>query len=140
LVPFKFGFDRNDLNLDHFTENIIRVELASITAVPVPDPAKWIFKEDNDGVFAKHRDDNAAKLAPELWVSQGPGKITQQLASSVDYLVEELKPKKQKQKKKMANDGHHPDAAVGHTVAGLMGAAGAAGGAADATAIVVEDE
>jgi hypothetical protein len=125
------------LNLDHFTENIIRVELASITAVPVPDPAKWAFRDDNDAVFARNREDNIAKLAPELWVSQGPAKITQQLARSVDDLVEELQPKK-KHKKKMANDGHHPDAAVGHTDAGMMGAAGAAGGAADV--VVVEDE
>lgn len=135
------------MNLDHFTENIIRVELASITAVPVPDPTKWAFKEDNDAVFARNRDDNAAKLAPELWVSQGLGKITKQLARGVDDLVEELQPKKHK---KMANDGRHSghhsghsdhfDMAVGHTAAGMMGVAGAAGGAADATVVAVGDE
>ncbi|QRW20725.1 bestrophin protein [Rhizoctonia solani] len=33
-----FGYDKNDLNLDHFCRNIIHAELMAITSVPVPDP------------------------------------------------------------------------------------------------------
>jgi len=36
-----FGYDKNDLNLDHFCRNIIRLELHAMTSVPVPDPADW---------------------------------------------------------------------------------------------------
>lgn len=125
-----FGFDRNDLNLDHFTENIIRIELASITSVPVPDPAQWAFAPENDGVFARDRFDSA-KYAPEAWVREGKTKITQQLAKGVDMPQEPVKPK---HKKKGVTDGHQPDQAVGHSAAGIIIAAGAAGGAADSTA------
>lgn len=125
-----FGFDRNDLNLDHFTENIIRIELASITSVPVPDPAQWAFAPENDGVFARDRFDST-KYAPEAWVREGKTKITQQLAKGVDMPQEPVKPK---HKKKGVTDGHQPDQAVGHSAAGIIIAAGAAGGAADSTA------
>jgi len=136
-----FGFDRNDLNLDHFTENIIRVELASISAVPVPDPAKWVFDDGNDAVFARHRDDKVSMLAPEIWVSQGPKKIIAQLGKDVDDLVEDLQqPKKEqpkKHKKKMV-DGHLET--EGHIAAQMMDIAVIAGGAADATAIGTGNE
>ncbi|WWD19825.1 hypothetical protein CI109_104291 [Kwoniella shandongensis] len=43
-----FGYDRNDLNLDHFTENIIKQELAAITARPFPPPEEWVFSARNE--------------------------------------------------------------------------------------------
>jgi hypothetical protein len=46
-----FGYDYNDLNLDHFTHNIIRRELQAITALPMPDPINWAWAPDNDAVF-----------------------------------------------------------------------------------------
>ncbi|CAE6527825.1 unnamed protein product [Rhizoctonia solani] len=50
--PFDpFGYDKNDLNLDHFCRNIIHAELMAITSVPVPDPSQWAFAKDNDCVF-----------------------------------------------------------------------------------------
>ncbi|CAG7854565.1 SubName: Full=Uncharacterized protein {ECO:0000313/EMBL:CCA70555.1} [Serendipita indica DSM 11827] len=58
-----FGYDYNDLNLDHFTHNIIRKELASLTALPMPDPTKWAFSPENDAVFDV--DGNAIYLDPD---------------------------------------------------------------------------
>jgi hypothetical protein len=46
-----FGYDYNDLNMDHFTHNIIRKELQALTSLPMPDPTKWAFSPDNDAVF-----------------------------------------------------------------------------------------
>ncbi|WWC72218.1 uncharacterized protein I206_106180 [Kwoniella pini CBS 10737] len=43
-----FGYDKNDLNLDFFTNNIIREELAAITARPFSTPDEWIFVKEND--------------------------------------------------------------------------------------------
>ncbi|WWC64809.1 uncharacterized protein I303_107423 [Kwoniella dejecticola CBS 10117] len=43
-----FGYDKNDLNLDFFTNNIIREELAAITARPFSVPDEWIFVGGND--------------------------------------------------------------------------------------------
>ncbi|WVW86382.1 hypothetical protein I302_108428 [Kwoniella bestiolae CBS 10118] len=43
-----FGYDKNDLNLDFFTNNIIREELAAITARPFSLPDEWIFTKGND--------------------------------------------------------------------------------------------
>ncbi|KAF7368787.1 hypothetical protein MVEN_00203800 [Mycena venus] len=37
-----FGYDKNDLNLDHFTHNIIRNELRAITSAAAPDPDRWV--------------------------------------------------------------------------------------------------
>jgi putative membrane protein len=38
--------------MDHFCANIIRSELAAITASPAPDLASWAFAPANDRVFA----------------------------------------------------------------------------------------
>ncbi|WRT70022.1 uncharacterized protein IL334_007015 [Kwoniella shivajii] len=43
-----FGYDKNDLNLDFFTNNIIKEELAAITARPFTGPEEWIFVKGND--------------------------------------------------------------------------------------------
>jgi predicted membrane chloride channel (bestrophin family) len=65
-----FGYARNDLNLDHFTHNIIRNELHAITSTAPPDPAVWAFSAENNLVFAANpRTDERA--SPEEWVQRG---------------------------------------------------------------------
>ncbi|KAG8833645.1 hypothetical protein FRC17_010310, partial [Serendipita sp. 399] len=80
-----FGYDYNDLNLDHFTYNIIRKELVALTSLPMPDPAKWAFSPDNDAVF--DIDGNAIYLDPESlaspgeWVKRGEADIRAALSA-----------------------------------------------------------
>ncbi|KAK7062644.1 Glycine--tRNA ligase 1, mitochondrial [Paramarasmius palmivorus] len=65
-----FGYDKNDLNLDHFTQNIIRNELKAITSTATPDPARWAFVAENDLLFARnyHTDE---RLTPQDWMARG---------------------------------------------------------------------
>ncbi|RXW20404.1 hypothetical protein EST38_g5459 [Candolleomyces aberdarensis] len=69
-----FGYDKNDLNLDHFTSKIIRNELKAITSTPPPDPAKWAFAPENNLVFS-HGTDVHERISPDEWVARGPGAI-----------------------------------------------------------------
>ncbi|KAJ2927549.1 hypothetical protein H1R20_g9548, partial [Candolleomyces eurysporus] len=69
-----FGYDKNDLNLDHFTSKIIRNELKAITSAPPPDPAKWAFAPENNLVFS-HGTDVHERVSPDEWVARGPGAI-----------------------------------------------------------------
>ncbi|KAF8154747.1 Bestrophin, RFP-TM, chloride channel-domain-containing protein [Crassisporium funariophilum] len=64
-----FGYDKNDLNLDHFTHNIIRNELRAVTSTPPPDPARWAFVPENNLLFSNQLDD---RVSPEEWLSRGP--------------------------------------------------------------------
>lgn len=41
---------RNDLDLDYFTDAIIRRELDAITARPFPAPEEWVFSAENVSV------------------------------------------------------------------------------------------
>jgi len=65
-----FGYQRNDLNLDHYTRNIIRAELHAITSTAPPDPAVWAFAEDNNLIFAADTNRDI-RLSPEEWVRRG---------------------------------------------------------------------
>jgi len=65
-----FGYDKNDLNLDYFTNDIIRNELAAVTATPTPDPKDWAFSTINDSLFNPHQPD-AERVSPEEWVHRG---------------------------------------------------------------------
>jgi len=65
-----FGYDKNDLNLDHFTNGIIREELAALSAMPTPDPKVWAFSSINDLVFSPHRP-GAERVTPDQWVKRG---------------------------------------------------------------------
>ncbi|RXW20398.1 hypothetical protein EST38_g5457 [Candolleomyces aberdarensis] len=87
-----FGYDKNDLNLDHFTSKIIRMrlsyelwpcclticvvgnELKAITSAPPPDPAIWAFAPENSLVFS-HGTDVRERISPDEWVARGPGAI-----------------------------------------------------------------
>ncbi|CAE6443349.1 unnamed protein product [Rhizoctonia solani] len=76
-----FGYDKNDLNLDHFCRNIIHAELMAITSVPVPDPNEWAFVKDNDCVFG-----TAGPIrTPEEWVKVGEPAIRKELERGLDY-------------------------------------------------------
>ncbi|KAI0067026.1 UPF0187-domain-containing protein [Artomyces pyxidatus] len=77
-----FGYDKNDLNLDHFTNNIIRNELRAITATPTPNPADWAFSVHNDLVFNTHTRD-AERVVPEEWVQRGRSSMQAVLAGSI---------------------------------------------------------
>ncbi|KAI0746688.1 Bestrophin, RFP-TM, chloride channel-domain-containing protein [Daedaleopsis nitida] len=71
-----FGYDKNDLNLDHFTHNIIRNELRAITALPRPELESWVFSMFNDQIFTS--DD---RVAPDEWMQRGLGRIQGALAT-----------------------------------------------------------
>jgi len=64
-----FGYDKNDLNLDHFTNNIICNELRAITSAPPPDPARWAFSAENDLLFSNTADDE--RVSPLEWMERG---------------------------------------------------------------------
>ncbi|KAF8908125.1 Bestrophin, RFP-TM, chloride channel-domain-containing protein [Gymnopilus junonius] len=63
-----FGYDKNDLNLDHFTHNIIRNELKAITSTPPPDPTRWAFVPENNLLFFDTLDE---RVTPQEWISRG---------------------------------------------------------------------
>ncbi|KIM90417.1 hypothetical protein PILCRDRAFT_766254 [Piloderma croceum F 1598] len=65
-----FGYDKNDLNVDHFTHNIIRNELRAMTATPAPSPSVWAFHPENNLVFAS-QDRYDERVAPDDWVKRG---------------------------------------------------------------------
>ncbi|KAJ3986409.1 Bestrophin, RFP-TM, chloride channel-domain-containing protein [Lentinula detonsa] len=65
-----FGYDKNDLNLDHFTHNIIRNELRAITSTPAPDPARWAFAPENDLLFASDVQTDE-RITPQEWIERG---------------------------------------------------------------------
>jgi len=64
-----FGYAKNDLNLDHFTSNIIRNELQAITSTAPPDPAAWAFAPENNLIFAAN--EKQERVPPEEWVRRG---------------------------------------------------------------------
>ncbi|KDN46881.1 hypothetical protein RSAG8_03958, partial [Rhizoctonia solani AG-8 WAC10335] len=76
-----FGYDKNDLNLDHFCRNIIHAELMAITSVPVPDPSQWAFAKDNDCVFGTQ----GTIHTPEGWVKAGETAMRKELERGLDY-------------------------------------------------------
>lgn len=117
--------------MDHFCRNIIGAELNAITAVPVPDPAKWAFGHLNDHVFSKAGD--ARLQSPEAWVKQGASGIRSELAKGTVQPTPEGEKKKSKNKKKDAPAEVPEDQPAGQGHAAVGGVAGAAGGAAGDT-------
>ncbi|KAJ7457185.1 Bestrophin, RFP-TM, chloride channel-domain-containing protein [Mycena galericulata] len=69
-----FGYDKNDLNLDHFTHNVIRNELRAITSASPPDPDYWAFSPENDLLFAVDVDQDE-RVGPTEWVSRGSAQM-----------------------------------------------------------------
>lgn len=76
-----FGYDKNDLNMDFFVQNIIRKELSAITSIPTPDPAVWAFHPDNDRLFSHTLGRDAGRTTPDEWVSRGAERMREVLAS-----------------------------------------------------------
>ncbi|KAH9950712.1 UPF0187-domain-containing protein [Amylocystis lapponica] len=68
------SYDKNDLNLDHFTHNIIRNELRALTALPVPDPSVWAFSQFNDQIFGRSVSDEE-RATPDEWMQRGLGRM-----------------------------------------------------------------
>ncbi|KZP32154.1 UPF0187-domain-containing protein [Athelia psychrophila] len=77
--PHPNSYDKNDLNMDHFTNNIIRNELRAVTAVPAPKIAIWAFSSRNNLIFASQRE-NKDHVTPAEWVTQGSSKMVEALA------------------------------------------------------------
>ncbi|KAI6112252.1 Bestrophin, RFP-TM, chloride channel-domain-containing protein [Pisolithus croceorrhizus] len=75
------GYDKNDLNMDFFVQNIIRKELSAITSIPTPDPAVWAFHPDNDRLFSHTLGRDAGRTTPDEWVSRGAERMREVLAS-----------------------------------------------------------
>ncbi|KAH9965276.1 Bestrophin, RFP-TM, chloride channel-domain-containing protein [Russula dissimulans] len=77
------SYDKNDLDLDHFTNGILRKELAAICAMPTPDPKDWVFSPSNNRIFNAHIR-SAERVTPEEWVRRGQGSLRVAL-SGVDH-------------------------------------------------------
>ncbi|KAH9444638.1 hypothetical protein MJO28_013328 [Puccinia striiformis f. sp. tritici] len=58
-----FGYDSNDLDMDHFCQNLISRELSGITGLPPPDPEEFMFSPFNLPLFRQGDDRSAADLA-----------------------------------------------------------------------------
>ncbi|KAF8880638.1 Bestrophin, RFP-TM, chloride channel-domain-containing protein [Infundibulicybe gibba] len=81
-----FGYDRNDLNLEHFTHNIIRNELCAITSIPPPDPTQWAFAPENNLVFELTPPldgGNTERVTPEEWIKRGSMEVKSSLRELV---------------------------------------------------------
>ncbi|OBZ77229.1 hypothetical protein A0H81_02045 [Grifola frondosa] len=76
-----FGYDKNDLNMDHFTRTIIRNELRAITALPAPEPATWAFSPFNDVIFGRYGSDDDERVTPDEWMQRGLSRIQVALAT-----------------------------------------------------------
>jgi len=70
-----FGYDKNDLNMDHFCHNIIRLELESLTSRPMPHIDEWAFSPVNDRLFGI----DYSGLPPTEWVRRGKEEINRVL-------------------------------------------------------------
>ncbi|KAF8985132.1 Bestrophin, RFP-TM, chloride channel-domain-containing protein [Cyathus striatus] len=71
-----FGYDKNDLDLDHFTNNIMRNELMSITSAPPPDPTRWMFVPENNVLFSTNLDE---RFTPNEWTNMRAKRIQNSL-------------------------------------------------------------
>ncbi|KAF5310092.1 hypothetical protein D9619_010530 [Psilocybe cf. subviscida] len=82
-----FGYDKNDLNLDHFTHNIIRNELLAVTSTPPPDPTLWAFVPDNDLLFTTGTDE---RVSPDEWISRGTNAMQKNLGQAPKPEIETM--------------------------------------------------
>ncbi|CAE6494638.1 unnamed protein product [Rhizoctonia solani] len=75
-----FGYDKNDLDMNHFCQNIIHAELVALTSVPVPKPDDWVFSDDNDYVFESEGDIKA----PKDWIEGGENAMREVLKKGLN--------------------------------------------------------
>lgn len=85
-----FGYDANDLNMDHFTHNIIRAELRSLASTPPPKLEEWAFSRHNDcaltpGNWVREVKEGVRRerVEPEEWVRRGMGAMRGALAEDM---------------------------------------------------------
>ncbi|KAI9511961.1 Bestrophin, RFP-TM, chloride channel-domain-containing protein [Russula earlei] len=76
-----FGYDKNDLDLDHFTNGIVRKELAAISAIPTPNPKDWVFSPSNNRIFTAN-EHSGDRVTPQEWVSRGVVSVRAALTTS----------------------------------------------------------
>ncbi|OAX33640.1 UPF0187-domain-containing protein [Rhizopogon vinicolor AM-OR11-026] len=69
------SYDKNDLNMGSFVDNIIRNELHAITAMPAPDPEKWAMAKNNNFLSMSH----ASMEPPSAWLNKGKAAILEAL-------------------------------------------------------------
>ncbi|OJA09612.1 hypothetical protein AZE42_01405 [Rhizopogon vesiculosus] len=78
LIIIYLGYDRNDLNMDHFVQNIIQKELRALTARPTPDPAVWVFSPRNN-FLGSLSGGTAKNETPTDWLRKGKAEILKAL-------------------------------------------------------------
>ncbi|KAF8730060.1 hypothetical protein AX14_005754 [Amanita brunnescens Koide BX004] len=81
-----FGYDKNDLNLDHFTHNIIRNELWAVTSAPPPDPEDWAFSPENNLTFSSNYDTDE-RVTPEVWMRRDYNSMLDALHSNEPTII-----------------------------------------------------
>ncbi|KZP07969.1 UPF0187-domain-containing protein [Athelia psychrophila] len=84
-----FGYDKNDLDMDHFTRVVIRHELRALTSAPAPKPSIWAFLPENNYIFTPHdlgtEKQEAEKVSPDAWMKRGSPEITAALQHMGSY-------------------------------------------------------
>lgn len=76
-----FGYDKNDLPLNDFVQNIQK-ELHALTSRPPPQPADWVFHPDNNHLFPPCPENE--DVPPSEWVRRGTDKIREVLYDPVE--------------------------------------------------------
>ncbi|EIN06573.1 UPF0187-domain-containing protein [Punctularia strigosozonata HHB-11173 SS5] len=76
-----FSYERNDLNLDHFTQTIIHNEIVAITSTPMPQVSNWAFSPSNDALARPCGVDPVQRVTPEEWLRRGSACMLAALAS-----------------------------------------------------------
>ncbi|KZP32152.1 UPF0187-domain-containing protein [Athelia psychrophila] len=82
-------YDKNDLDMDHFTRVVIRHELRALTSAPAPKPSIWAFLPENNYIFTPHdlgtEKQEAEKVSPDAWMKRGSPEITAALQHMGSY-------------------------------------------------------
>ncbi|KAG8849792.1 hypothetical protein FRB96_000615 [Tulasnella sp. 330] len=76
-----FGYEKNDMNFDHFIDKIIQPELDALTSRPIPDVAVWAFSSENTHVFFWHGQGEMG-VGPEAWMGRGHSAMRAVLAKA----------------------------------------------------------
>ncbi|KAG1720379.1 UPF0187-domain-containing protein [Suillus lakei] len=74
-----FGYDKNDLDMGYFVENLIRKELRAITATQAPNPEIWAFLRENNFLQDEHYSNDSPDNIPKAWVHKGKEEILRAL-------------------------------------------------------------
>jgi len=69
-----FQYKKNNLHLDHFTQDIIHHELRAVTSSAPPNPMNWVFSADNNLALAPEAR-GSERVQPEDWIMRGPDEM-----------------------------------------------------------------